>query len=172
MTFFKYFIGMTTHLHQSLSERMRVILALTGFVEERHHTFSRTDLSNVVVDWDCLPFEMTDCLSRMVKNAKKKGRKTLAQPKRVTFAELPGVFFFPWRIGLFPTTFFGRNFLVLFLWRTIQGALHSRNRERTIRYHISCTYFLQLGDARGAFKTATFSIQKYKMGPKNSFKWE
>lgn len=65
-----------------------MILALTGFVEERHHTFSRTDLSNVVVDWgwDSSKSEQIVCQkSKVVKNAKKNGRKNFAQPQITGF---------------------------------------------------------------------------------------
>lgn len=58
-------------------QRMRVILALTGFVEERHHTLSRTDLSNVVVDWgwDSSKSEQLVCQKSKVKSCQKRQKE-------------------------------------------------------------------------------------------------
>ena len=173
-------------------QRMRVILALTGFVEERHHTFSRTDLSNVVVDWgwDSSKSEQIVCQkSKVVKNAKKNGRKNLCattnhsisarwfkvtqldalvgshHPKKNhKLAELPGVFFFPWRIGFFPTTL-----------QELLGALFVENDPRRPPFPQPGTdhtipYFLQLGDA--SFKRKQLSSSRStRWAQNNSLKW-
>lgn len=72
-------------------QRMRVILALTGFVEERHHTFSRTDLSNVVVDWDWKALKVNRLFvksQKLSKTPKRMEEKTLRNHKSQDFSEV------------------------------------------------------------------------------------